>query len=168
MSFDPTPEAKALFATLDKRWAALLAWGIEAKMPGQRLAIGDWKAYRAAWLAERDKYTPPDLPDMEIGVLASLGAESNQLASVERSAEAQGYAPSGTIPGSIPGSGIDVTQTSESTQTAAEIDEAANAAEAAAKKAAEAPASLWTSIPWTVKLGAVVVGAAIVVGSVRR
>jgi hypothetical protein len=164
MSFDPTPEAKALFATLDKRWAALLAWGIEAKMPGQRLAIGDWKAYRTAWLAERDKYTPPDLPDMEIGVLASLGAESNQLASVEKSAAAQGYAPQGAIPGS----GIDVTQTSESTQTAAEIDEAAKAAEDAAKKAAEAPASLWTSIPWTVKLGAVVVGAAIVVGSVRR
>jgi len=164
MSFDPTPEAKDLFATLDKRWQALFAWGVEAKMPGQKLSIADWKAYRAAWLAQQEEYEPPDMPGSTLSVLPSIGAESNQLASVERDATSKGYA----TQGAIPGSNIDVTQTSESTRTAAEIDAAAKAAEEAAKKAAEAPASVWAAIPWYWKVGGAAVGVAIVVGAVRR
>jgi hypothetical protein len=149
--FGPSDKAKAVFAELDARWAAVLKWGIKVKAPNAHLFVEKWEPFRAAWIAG----------DCDESTLSA--------AQIPNLNQAEGYARDAGMPGPVlpPVQGIDIVAARADLNVLDGVDKAAKKAEidvkAAAKKAADETAH---AVPWWV-VGLMAAGAVAVVVAVK-
>lgn len=78
----PSDESKQLFAELQKRWKAVLDWGLKKKVPNVHANWESWEVFQRAWLTGEQDVT-------------ALSAQASDLNTVEAYAKEKGFDPSG-------------------------------------------------------------------------
>jgi hypothetical protein len=130
----PTAEAEASYEALKRRWRALLGWGAATRAPETQGQIVAWDHFSTEW----ESFTGH-------ADAAGLRGQEEALRNAEANAAAHGYVPpSSAAPVHTP----DPDRASAHTVAAHQVDDAARAAEEAARRAAESTASALT--PWLI------------------